>query len=92
MPITRPSPSNSGPPEFPRLIGASIWIAFETAKPPRGSESIDRPIAETTPTESEVCLPNGLPIAARAPRRRWWLIHRAARGQRIRQETRTTRR
>ena len=28
------------------------------------SESIERPIAETTPTESEVCLPNGLPIAA----------------------------
>ena len=64
MPITRPSPSNSGPPELPRLIGASIWIAFETAKPPWVSESIDRPVAETTPTESEVCLPNGLPIAA----------------------------
>ena len=28
------------------------------------SESIERPVAETTPTESEVCLPNGLPIAA----------------------------
>ena len=64
MPITRPSPSNSGPPELPRLIGASIWIAFETVKPPWVSESIDRPVAETTPTESEVCLPNGLPIAA----------------------------
>ena len=28
------------------------------------SESIERPMAETTPTESEPCWPNGLPIAA----------------------------
>ena len=27
MPITRPRASNMGPPEFPRLIGASVWIA-----------------------------------------------------------------
>jgi hypothetical protein len=27
MPITRPRASNRGPPELPRLIGASIWIA-----------------------------------------------------------------
>ena len=27
MPITRPRASNSGPPELPRLIGASVWIA-----------------------------------------------------------------
>ena len=63
IPITRPSPSNSGPPELPRLIGASVWIAFATAKPDV-SESIDRPVAETTPTEREVCFPNGAPIAA----------------------------
>ena len=63
IPITRPVASKSGPPEFPRLIGASIWIAFATANVDV-SESIDRPIAETTPTESEVCWPKGLPIAA----------------------------
>ena len=45
------------------MIGASIWIAFATAKVDV-SESIDRPMAETTPTESDVCWPNGLPIAA----------------------------
>ena len=28
------------------------------------SEWIERPVAETTPTASELCLPNGLPIAA----------------------------
>ncbi len=63
MPITRPEASNSGPPELPRLIGASVWIAFAIANPDV-SESIERPVAETTPTESDVCWPNGLPIAA----------------------------
>ena len=29
MPITRPSPSTSGPPELPGLIAASVWIAPE---------------------------------------------------------------
>jgi len=27
IPITRPRASKSGPPEFPWLIGASVWIA-----------------------------------------------------------------
>ena len=45
------------------MIGASIWIAFATANVDV-SESIDRPIAETTPTESERLL------AERAPDRR----------------------
>ena len=26
MPMTLPSMSNSGPPELPRLIGASVWM------------------------------------------------------------------
>ena len=30
MPITRPRASNSGPPEFPCVIGASVWIASMT--------------------------------------------------------------
>jgi hypothetical protein len=29
MPITRPSPSTSGPPELPGLIAASVWNAPE---------------------------------------------------------------
>ena len=52
MPITRPRASNSGPPELPRLIGASIWIASATEYTDV-SESIERPVAETTPTASE---------------------------------------
>ena len=63
IPITRPRASKSGPPEFPRLIGASVWIASETLYP-EVSESIVRSIAETTPTESELCSLKGLPIAA----------------------------
>ena len=31
-PITRPSPSTSGPPELPGLIAASVWIAPEMLK------------------------------------------------------------
>jgi hypothetical protein len=33
MPITRPKRSSSGPPEFPWLIGASVWTAFAMVKP-----------------------------------------------------------
>src|SRR5947199_361792 len=63
MPITRPRASKRGPPELPWLIGASVWIAstrlyFDV------SDSIERWVAETTPTPSEFSFPNGLPIAA----------------------------
>ena len=63
IPITSPRASNSGPPELPWLIGASVWIA-STRLYCVVSEGIERRIAETTPTESESSLPNGLPIAA----------------------------
>ncbi len=63
IPITRPRASKSGPPELPWLIGASVWIA-STRLYCEVSESIERRIAETTPTPSEFSLPNGLPIAA----------------------------
>ena len=63
IPITRPRASNSGPPELPWLIGASVWIASTSLKS-EVSESIERCVAETTPTPSESSLPNGLPIAA----------------------------
>ena len=61
-PITRPSPSTSGPPELPGLIAASVWIAPEIWK--LVSDWIERSIAEMTPTDSDCCSPNGEPIAA----------------------------
>ena len=33
IPITWPAASNSGPPELPGLIGASVWIASLIEKP-----------------------------------------------------------
>ena len=62
MPITRPFASSSGPPELPRLIAASVWIASLIEN--WVSASIVRSFADTTPTDSEPCSPNGLPIAA----------------------------
>ena len=62
IPITLPSASSSGPPELPGLIEASVWIAPSIWN--SVSDSIDRSVAETTPTESDCCSPNGLPIAA----------------------------
>jgi hypothetical protein len=50
------------------LIGASVWIA-STSEKLEVSESIERWMAETTPTPSESSLPNGLPIALLAHRR-----------------------
>ena len=59
--MTRPWESSSGPPELPRLIAASVWIASEMEK--SVSASIVRFFADTTPIDSEPCSPNGLPIA-----------------------------
>src|SRR3954470_16648300 len=66
MPSTRPRASSSGPPEFPWLIAASVWIAPTVAKPV--SDWIERSSAEMTPTDSDWSSPNGLPIAATADR------------------------
>ena len=62
MPITRPRALSSGPPELPRLIAASVWIA----SPMRNwvSDSMSRSSAEMTPTDSDCSSPNGDPIAA----------------------------
>ena len=64
IPITRPRPSTSAPPELPGLSAASVWITSSTtrtARPERvGSE---RPSAETTPAVTELAKPCGLPIA-----------------------------
>jgi len=58
MPITWPSVLNSGPPELPGLIGASIWMKSSNSPAPRS-----RPRAETMPAETEPPRPNGLPQA-----------------------------
>ena len=64
MPITRPRASKRGPPELPWVISASVWIASTTLYLFTVIASIDRWIAETTPTASEFSFPSGLPIAA----------------------------
>ena len=61
MPITRPSPSISGPPLFPGLIEASVWITLEIEKP-LGAR-ISRATADTIPVVTVRVKPNGLPIA-----------------------------
>ncbi len=33
-PITRPAESSSGPPEFPGLMAASVWITLVISRPP----------------------------------------------------------
>ena len=62
MPTTRAPASSSGPPELPGLIEASVWIAPSIWN--LVSDSTERSVAETTPTESDCCSPKGLPIAA----------------------------
>ncbi len=54
--------SISGPPELPGLMAASVWIALPIWK--AVSDSMLRSSAEITPTDSDCCSPNGLPIAA----------------------------
>ncbi len=50
MPISRPALSNSGPPELPGLIAASVWIMSRMVTPPMPSTS--RPKALITPVVS----------------------------------------
>src|SRR6185437_15713315 len=50
--------SNSGPPELPRLIGASVWM-----KSSYGPSWMSRPRAEMMPAVTDPPRPNGLPIA-----------------------------
>ena len=71
MPSTRAPASSSGPPELPGLIEASVWIAPSIWN--LVSDSTERSVAETTPTESDCCSPKGLPIAATGwPTTRSW--------------------
>src|SRR5207248_2724351 len=50
--------SKSGPPELPRLMGASVWI-----KSSYGPAAMSRLRAETMPAVTELPSPNGSPIA-----------------------------
>ena len=58
IPTTLPSMSNSGPPELPWLIAASVWM-----KSSYGPYWMSRLRAETIPSVTEPPSPNGLPIA-----------------------------
>ena len=59
-PTRLPVASISGPPEFPGLIAASVWIKFSKVLMP----SPVRPSAETMPLVTLWLKPNGLPIAS----------------------------
>ena len=61
MPISRPALSSSGPPEFPGLMAASVWITPRMLSP--SSVEIVRPKPLTTPVVSVWSRPKGLPIA-----------------------------
>mmetsp|Transcript_2689 Transcript_2689/g.3605 ORF Transcript_2689/g.3605 Transcript_2689/m.3605 type:complete len:214 (-) Transcript_2689:398-1039(-) len=60
-PIKRPDESIRGPPEFPGLIAASVWMQFLITRPPNPSTSL--PNADTTPVVTVLSKPNGFPIA-----------------------------
>ena len=60
-PTTRPLPSSSGPPEFPWLIAASVWIVSVIVK--LLGAVIWRWSALTIPLVTVPSSPNGLPIA-----------------------------
>src|SRR3989304_6942540 len=67
-PMTSPARLSKGPPEFPGLRAASVWIiSLDEKNPPSGaeatSESNDLPRAETMPVVMVLSKPNGLPIA-----------------------------
>ena len=59
MPITLPSTFRSGPPEFPGLIEASVWMKLSFWVTPTRV----RAVAEMMPTVTVRSSPNGLPIA-----------------------------
>ena len=52
MPMTSPRTENSGPPELPGFIGASVWMKSKNPWLLPGWTS-RRPLAETTPMVTE---------------------------------------
>ncbi len=67
IPTTRPEVSSSGPPLFPGLIAASVWIMpdrWRTDRVEASATSMERPSPETIPSVTvSVNVPSGLPIA-----------------------------
>ena len=59
MPITSPAMLNSGPPELPGLMAASVWM-----KSSKGPAPISRPRAEMMPEVTLPPRPKGLPAAS----------------------------
>ena len=55
MPITSPCMLNSGPPELPGLIGASVWM-----KSSKGPAPMSRPRAETMPAVTDAAQAEGI--------------------------------
>src|SRR6058998_2236309 len=63
IPMTSPRRFTSGPPEFPGLMDASVWMKFSYVAIPTSA----RPVALTTPTVTVLSSPKGLPIAIGNP-------------------------
>ena len=61
IPTTLPRESTSGPPEFPGLSAASVWMTASISRP--DWERMVRPSALTTPDVTVDANPNGFPIA-----------------------------
>ena len=60
MPMTSPRKLKSGPPEFPWLMAASVWMksSYCVIRPPSM-----RFLADTMPMVTVCPIPNGLPMA-----------------------------
>src|SRR5260221_424665 len=61
IPITSPARSPNGPPEFPGLMAASVWINLWNCRP---SPMPPRSFALMMPAVTVAWSPNGLPIAS----------------------------
>ena len=70
IPTTSPAVFRSGPPEFPKLMAASVWMRLSNER--LASERFaKRPLPETTPTVTVFSKPSGSPIAiTQSPTRR----------------------
>ena len=77
MPMTLPCMSNSGPPELPRLMAASVWMKRSNAPPC----PVERETADTMPLVTVPPRPKGLPMAiTQSPTRAWALSPKLTKG------------
>ena len=61
IPMISPSELRRGPPEFPGLMAASVWMMSSIKVPV--SERIVRPRELMIPVVSVLCRPKGFPMA-----------------------------